>query len=121
MGLRLPRPAPSLPPLLGQEVTREEEVRSSLKEARETYEGVFSSPVDESFLGSLKSRRSYLSVVAERLVQSLDDLQIASRKKDSGTTSSRPRVVVLGSGWGAYSFLKTVDASLFEVPPPHKY
>lgn len=105
--------------LLSQEVTREEEVRSSLKEARETYEGVFAG-VDDSFLGALKSRRSYLSIVAERLVQSLDDMQIAARKKDRKNAAvpsitTKPRIVVLGSGWGAYSFLKTVDASMYDV------
>jgi NADH dehydrogenase FAD-containing subunit len=106
----------------------EDEVRRELSDRRETYGGVYGDGAapDVQFVDSLKSKRSYASIVVERLMQSWDDSEIAGRMKNHRTRSSRnsgisasvskrEKIVVLGSGWGAHSFLKTVDAEKYEV------
>ena len=129
------RPAPRHPSLRSQrlyetnDVTskgREEEVRERIRRARETYIGSEEDALalNEAFVDSLKTKRSYVSILVERFMQSLDDGAVARRmkkKENKGDMSSnkegmrRERIVVLGSGWGAHSFLKTIDASLYEV------
>lgn len=76
--------------------------------------------LDKELLTRLKSKRPYLSILTERLMQSVDDYQQASRIKKSGiefgsNKSKREKIVVLGTGWGGHAFLKTIDASKYEV------
>lgn len=89
--------------------------------------------LDEEFIASLKAKRSYLRIVLERLMQSIDDIQLSSRIKESNKEELRNRmyltsklfpderqkakekVVVLGTGWGGHSFLKTIDATKYDV------
>ena len=98
---------------------------------------------DEVLMQRLKSKRSYASILVERFMQSIDDYQLSEKTKEykelavndplyyelkmraatggggggGGRTSSskRERIVVLGTGWGGHSFLKTVDATQYEV------
>ena len=105
---------------------REDEVRAELKTKSEG-SGEFATKVesesydlDRELLTRLKTKRPYLSIVTERLMQAVDDYQQSSRIKNSGeefgsNKGKRERIVVLGTGWGGHSFLKTVDASRYEV------
>lgn len=111
-----------------QMVGKEDEVRAELK-AKSEGSGQGSSEkmetdipydLDQELMTRLKTKRPYLSIVAERLMQAVDDYQQSSRLKKSGeeygsNKSKRERIVVLGTGWGGHSFLKTVDASRYEV------
>ena len=109
-------------------VGKEDEVRAELKAKSEGSGQVPSNEIklevpydlDQELMTRLKTKRPYLSIVAERLMQAVDDYQQASRLKKTGeefgnNKSKRERIVVLGTGWGAHSFLKTVDASRYEV------
>lgn len=77
--------------------------------------------LDKELLTRLKSKRPYLSIVTERVMQAVDDYQQASRIKKSGIefgsnkSDKREKIVVLGTGWGGHAFLKTIDASKYEV------
>ena len=86
--------------------------------------------LDATFLQSLTAKRSYYSIVAERLMQSLDDFQLSSSIKKSNEVAMKsksftddliPRngvkekLVVLGTGWGSHAFLKTIDATKYDV------
>ena len=77
--------------------------------------------LDKELLTRLKSKRPYLSIVTERLMQAVDDYQQASRIKNSGIefgsnkSGKREKIVVLGTGWGGHAFLKTIDSSKYEV------
>ena len=105
----------------------EDEVRAELKTKRDgtrvtnvTEKDMASYDLDKELLTRLKTRRPYLSIVAERLMQAVDDSQQSRRIKKSGeefgtNKSKRERIVVLGTGWGGHAFLKTVDASRYEV------
>jgi len=71
--------------------------------------------------------RPYLQIIAERGLETLDEIIVATREKfdafmedEDMAAATRPppppkgereRVVVLGTGWGAYSFLKSIDAA----------
>lgn len=106
---------------------REDQVRSNLKETREKYTGVFpdiseqNNNNNDQFISSLKTKRSYLSILLERTMQTLDDTQIATKMKELKALKTaipkenREKIVVLGSGWGAHAFLKTIDASVYDV------
>lgn len=76
----------------------------------------------------IESKRSYLDILTERFAQSIDDIQLNSKIKDfskiidkdpiqkeSIVSHKREKVVVLGSGWGSYSFLKCFDSTKYEV------
>ena len=71
--------------------------------------------LDKELLTRLKSKRPYLSIVTERVMQAVDDYQQASRIKKSGIefgsnkSDKREKIVVLGTGWGGHAFLKTID------------
>lgn len=124
----------------------EEEVRAAMKVDREvanpasvlaakksemmTAQLFDAASLDATFLQSLTAKRSYYSIVAERLMQSLDDFQLSSSIKKSNevamksksfTDDSVPRngakekLVVLGTGWGSHAFLKTIDATKYDV------
>jgi len=105
----------------------DQEVRDILRDAREvssdaTPESLRDfAELDKELMKSLKSKRSYFSLLAEQFMQSIDDFQLSSKTKELykeveddplGTLKlkqrPRPRLVVLGTGWGAYSFLKTI-------------
>lgn len=60
----------------------------------------------------LKRRRVYPLFLAEKALEVVETLlptELAS------APAKRERIVVLGTGWGAVSFLKTVDTSLYDV------
>ena len=128
-------------------VTRKEEVvRAAMKEDREvadptsllaakknemvTAQLFDAASLDETFLQSLTAKRSYYSIVAERLMQTLDDYQLSASIKESNKIAMqsraytddtvpregvREKLVVLGTGWGSHAFLKTIDATKYDV------
>lgn len=130
-----------------QTVSRnEEEVRAAMKFDRETADAnsllafkksemvtaqLFdAASLDATFLKSLTAKRSYYSIVAERLMQTLDDYQLSSSIKKSNEiamksksytddslpgTGVKEKLVVLGTGWGSHAFLKTIDATKYDV------
>lgn len=132
---------------VSQTVSRnEEEVRAAMKLDRESADAnsvlafkkgemvtaqLFdAASLDETFLKSLTAKRSYYSIIAERLMQTLDDYQLSSSIKKSNeeamksksyTDDSSPgtgvkeKLVVLGTGWGSHAFLKTIDATKYDV------
>mmetsp|Transcript_29962 Transcript_29962/g.68035 ORF Transcript_29962/g.68035 Transcript_29962/m.68035 type:complete len:480 (+) Transcript_29962:152-1591(+) len=81
--------------------------------------------LDGDFIASLKVRRPYLSILTERLMQTVDDYQLSQLMKKSFPTAStrlsvaevqtKERIVVLGTGWGGHAFLKTIDATKYDV------
>jgi hypothetical protein len=104
--------------------TQESEVRANLRSTTEiiSNRSLYSSPdyfpdfdaANNDFFESLKTKRSYFSILIERFAQSIDDYQLSSNTKNVAQTSSsnnlinekREKIVVLGSGWGSHSFLK---------------
>ena len=130
-------------------ITRnEEEVRAAMKVDREvsdpasilaskkgemvTAQLFDAASLDATFLQSLTAKRSYYSIVAERLMQTLDDYQLSSSIKKSNEIALKSRsfaddsiqqeqgvvkerLVVLGTGWGSHAFLKTIDATKYDV------
>jgi NADH dehydrogenase FAD-containing subunit len=70
-------------------------------------------------LDQVKRQRGYGLFLAEKAVEFLENP--ASRKsprhgdEKKGTTTTRERIVVLGTGWGSTAFLKNVDTDLFDV------
>lgn len=46
------------------------------------------------------------------MLQGADAQQGVYYNMDGSTKSARPRVVVLGSGWGAMSFLKSLPSNI---------
>ena len=89
--------------------------------------------LDKELLLRLKSKRSYISILTERLFQAFDDIQQASRIKkmvktdlqrarelgigqpSKGKNGQKEKVVVIGTGWGGHAFLKTIDANKYDV------
>eukprot|EP01038_Epipyxis_sp_PR26KG_P004189 gene4189-5960_t len=85
--------------------------------------------IDMDFLNSLKINRSYLSILSERFMQTVDDWQLSNQIKQKyrdlknnknslnnpSLTTSKERIVILGTGWAGHSFLKTVDSSKYDV------
>jgi len=53
--------------------------------------------------------------VAEILEHTIDDLSKTEYVEDDQSKKSREKVLVLGTGWGAASFLKDIDPSKFDV------
>ena len=105
----------------------DEEVRDLLRDAREVSSETTPqslrdfAELDKELMKSLKSKRSYFSLVAEQIMQSIDDFQLSTKTKEIHKVVEvdplgseklkqrpRPRLVVLGTGWGAYSFLKSI-------------
>ena len=73
---------------------------------------------DNGFLESLKKKRSYPSILIERFMQTIDDIQVSQKVKNTSVLNKsiiREKLVVLGSGWGAYSFLKTIDPTMYDI------
>lgn len=126
--------------LLGAEpphLQSEQEVRAALKKSREVSSTSESQILDASndeadsaFWQRLKSKRSYGSILVERFMQAVDDYQLSQRTKEykalaandpiyfrarQNAGSKREHIVVLGTGWGAHAFLKTVDASKYDI------
>ena len=79
--------------------------------------------IDEQFLQQLTSKRSYIRIIAERLIQSIDDNQLANSLKEKyerldfvkKPDDALEKIVILGTGWGSHSFLKTVDATKYDI------
>lgn len=112
----------------------DEEIREQLKQSLE--DTSFKSPeslrdfalLDKELMISLRSKRPYFSLIVEQFIQSFDDNQLTNKLKNAQLKSEcslesatqyrnrkRPRIVILGAGWGAYSFLKTIDTTLYDV------
>lgn len=119
----------------------EEQVRSQLRRSRE--ESPIPSIIetgqidgfldrDEALLQKLKSKRSYTSIIVERFMQGIDDYQLSERIKEYKEIAksdpiielqskmrkkmeTREKIVVLGTGWGSHSFLKSVDATRYDI------
>ena len=76
-------------------------------------------------------QQGFFGLVASRLGDSLDDTRrkLFSTSSSSSSSSSpdgrvtRPRIVVLGSGWAAHALMKTIDTSKFDlvVVSPRNY
>ena len=50
-------------------------------------------------------------------MQTIDDIQVKEKSKeyDPNSNENKEKLVVLGSGWGSYSFLKSVDLTKYDV------
>ena len=125
---------------------KEEEIRAAMKEGREVADPLSAlaakknemvtaqlfdaASLDATFLQSLTAKRSYYSIVAERLMQTLDDYQLSAAIKKSNEIAKasisysddksskvnvKEKLVVLGTGWGSHAFLKTIDATKYDV------
>lgn len=73
---------------------------------------------DAEFIESLKKKRSYFSILTERLMQTIDDGQVSKKAKDISNldlNQKREKLLVLGSGWGSYAFLKSVDPTMYDI------
>lgn len=93
------------------------------------------STMNAEFMDSLNARRSYLSILTERTFQNIDDFEVGKRIKkfskmkekdikssgfksifnNNNSNNKKERIVILGTGWGSYSFLKTIDTTIFDV------
>jgi hypothetical protein len=127
----------------------EDEVRDRLKTNREVPSNdqeqnvgigkvLTESYMDSAAFDSLKVQRSYVSILVERGMQTLDDSQRSSaikasykykhfmgtpfereqeNSKSGSATSAKKResIVVLGTGWGSHSFIKTIDGTKYDV------
>jgi hypothetical protein len=99
----------------------EEQVRARLKVLTEappmTTESLEEfNRVDEETMARLKTKRAYVSILTEKLFQTIDDFQLKAASLDRiPSPATRERIVVLGSGWGSAAFLKTIDATKYEV------
>ena len=89
--------------------------------------------IDTSFMTSLKQKRSYIDILTERFMQSIDDYQqynsikksynrymndpIGYKSKKTSFLNNKitEKIVILGTGWGSHSFLKTIDASKYDI------
>eukprot|EP01036_Dinobryon_divergens_P028500 gene28500-37453_t len=112
--------------------TQENEIRANLRanievvanRSRYTSTDYFpdNNEISQDILTSLKSTRSYFSILVERFAQSIDDFQVADSAKKaayvlnsgyfqppSASLGKKERIVVLGSGWGSHSFLKRAN------------
>lgn len=99
---------------------REEDIRTALKIARETSDPLSPEQMnqnDDSWIESFKEKRSYISIITERLVQTIDDYQVSAKVKSDvvGKSAKKERIVVLGTGWGAHAFLKSIDTTIYDV------
>ena len=112
----------------GVQSGREDEIRASLKASREVSEPLTPqamSETDDNWLESFKEKRPYISILVERAVQTIDDYQVAKKVKEQlsangaefSTTRSieKKKIVVLGTGWGAHSFLKSIDTTQYDI------
>ncbi|CAM9925329.1 unnamed protein product, partial [Discosporangium mesarthrocarpum] len=68
----------------------------------------------------MKKERPYLSQLAEKTAEVLDDILFSAptNPKESQPLQPeafRPKVVVLGTGWGSHAFLKSVNGNKFQV------
>jgi hypothetical protein len=134
------RRTPTTTSLHDSSTKTEQEVRDQMRLDREVVDPTVLSQVtdvvtdlDEEFVKSLTAKRSYLRIVLERFMQSIDDMQLSSRIKESNKEEMKTRqyftsklfpderqttkekVVVLGTGWGGHSFVKTIDATKYDV------
>ena len=122
----------------GSEADVREELRKSREEAPTSGEGVGKLidgfDADEVLMQRLKSKRSYPSILVERFMQAIDDYQLSEKTKESkelamsdpvyyevkrmrnqGGAKPREKILVLGTGWGGHAFLKTVDATQYDI------
>ena len=62
-------------------------------------------------MGRLTKRRAYALFLAEKAAELIENLL----PKNSLTPAKKERIVILGTGWGAVSFLKGIDTNLYDV------
>lgn len=65
----------------------------------------------------LKDLRPYPLFVAEKVAGVFDGALhgLSKRASDNESTKTKERVVVLGSGWGAASFISELDSDLYDI------
>jgi hypothetical protein len=116
---------PIMPPVMKKEVELKAQVIQDT-EVIKPMGDMKSFELDTKAYDSLKTKRSYISIVAERLVQSIDDYQVSKKITEALEKSrlktevpqnvqTKEKVVVLGSGWGSHAFLKTIDSTRYDV------
>lgn len=66
-------------------------------------------------LERLKAQRSYGLFLAEKAVEFMESPTTGKAPKGGDQTTTKQRIVVLGTGWGATAFLKNVDTDLYDV------
>jgi hypothetical protein len=69
---------------------------------------------DEEFLAELLKERSYLSVVTEKAVETLDSAFAAATKLIGKAPAKpvavqKPKVVILGSGWPSHAYSRDIE------------
>ena len=60
----------------------------------------------------LTSRRSYPLFLAEKAAELVESI-IPTKQDDP--PAKKEKIVILGTGWGAVSFLKTIDTNIYDV------
>ncbi|CAM9362539.1 unnamed protein product, partial [Phaeothamnion confervicola] len=106
------------------------QLRERLAEKNEDISGLgrekltsFTDLTDDNFLAEIRKERPYLSVVAERAAEAFDSIFVAkgrveAERNDSGRSGAvvtKPRVVILGTGWASHALLKSIDANKYDV------
>jgi hypothetical protein len=68
-------------------------------------------------MDKLKKLRPYPLFVAEKVAGVFDSVLYGLSKlsSDDASTKTKERVVVLGSGWGAASFISELDSDLYDI------
>ncbi|CAM9427994.1 unnamed protein product [Chrysoparadoxa australica] len=108
----------------------EDDLRKTLAEKNEDLEGrniptstlkEFVYDNDAALLEELRKDRPYFSVVAEKAAEAFDSI-LSVQKDDQGTgapttpvKTDKPRIVILGTGWGSHAMLKSIDATKYDV------
>jgi hypothetical protein len=117
----------SLVPRHASGPSTEEELREALAVKNEDLSGLDSDKLeefrftDEELMKEVLKDRSYFSVLAEQVTNAVDEiLEPLGRKggdaqPNSDPNKTKPRVVVLGTGWASHAFLSSIDAEEFDV------
>eukprot|EP01039_Chlorochromonas_danica_P005982 gene5982-6587_t len=80
-------------------------------------------------MDTLKLKRPFNEIFTERIMQTIDDYQLSKVVHDAyqgidpyyirrilkQNQPNRPKVVILGSGWGAHALIKTIDATQYDI------
>lgn len=112
--------------LTSEDVLREQISAANEKDTSgaQILKGPEQSVLSPEVLDDIMTERPYLQILLERGLETTDELLQSAKSSWNGEVeereppipkAERPRVVVLGTGWGAYAFLKTIDAEKFDV------
>ena len=88
-------------------VIQEETLDESLEETPSDKKSLKSS------IARLLKPRAYPLFLAEKAAEIAEG--VVGKKSEKDFTAKREKVVVLGTGWGAASFLKDIDTSMYDV------